>query len=86
MDAAGKSSFYYSDSHSQKSESYLLTNFTLGFQRKNWSYEIWIRNVFDRYFAVRGFYFGNQPPYFPDQLFQRQGDPRHMGLLMRYDF
>ena len=86
MDAAGKTSFYYSDSHSQKSESYLLTNFTLGFQRKNWSYEIWIRNVFDRYFAVRGFYFGNQPPYFPDQLFQRQGDPRHMGLLMRYDF
>ena len=86
MDLSGKSDFYYSDSHTEKSKSYTLVNLSLGYRQKNWVYEVWVRNLFDRYFAVRGFYFGNQPPNFPNQLYQRQGDPRHWGVLVRYAF
>ena len=86
MDLSGKSDFYYSDSHTEKSKSYTLVNLSLGYSQKNWVYEVWVRNLFDRYFAVRGFYFGNEPPNFPNQLYQRQGDPRHWGVLVRYAF
>jgi outer membrane receptor protein involved in Fe transport len=86
MDLSGKSSFYYSDSHTQKSKAYSLVNLSLGYRHKDWIYEVWVRNAFDRYYSVRGFYFGNEPPNFPDQLYQRQGDPRHWGVLVRYEF
>ena len=86
MDLSGKSSFYYSDSHTQKSKAYSLVNLSLGYRHKDWIYEVWVRNAFDRYYSVRGFYFGNEPPNFPDHLYQRQGDPRHWGVLVRYEF
>ena len=51
-----------------------------------WNYEFWVRNLFDEYYSLRGFYFGNVPPSFPSTLFERQGDPRHLGVLIRYEF
>ena len=86
LDVNGKSSFYYSDSHSNKSDSYALTNINYGYEKNNWNYEIWVRNVFDTYYSTRGFYFGNEAPNFEDTLYKRHGDPRHLGLSVRYDF
>ena len=86
IDFTGKSSFYYSDSHNNKSKSYVLTNLNLGYVKNNWNYELWARNIFDEYYSVRGFYFGNEAPNFIDTLYERHGDPRHIGLSIRYDF
>jgi outer membrane receptor protein involved in Fe transport len=86
LDVTGKSSFYYSDSHSNKSDSYALTNINYGYEKNNWNYEIWVRNIFDTYYSTRGFYFGNEAPNFEDTLYKRHGDPRHLGLSVRYDF
>ena len=85
MDIAGKSSFYYSDSHDNKSRSYLLTNLSLGYQSDQLEVSLWIRNAFNQYYSVRGFYFGNEPPDFEDTLYERHGDPRHFGLSLQYD-
>lgn len=86
LDTVGKSSFYYSDSHDNKSKSYTLTNITYGYERNQWNYSLWVRNVFDKYYSVRGFYFGNEAPNFADTLYERHGDPRHLGVTVRYDF
>jgi len=86
LDVTGKSSFYYSDSHDNKSKSYSLTNLSLGYQKDQWNAEFWVRNAFDRYYSVRGFYFGNEPPDFQDTLYERHGDPRYSGVSLRYDF
>ena len=86
IDFTGKSSFYYSDSHNNKSKSYVLTNLNLGYVKNNWSYELWARNIFDEYYSVRGFYFGNEAPNFIDTLYERHGDPRNIGFSIRYDF
>ena len=86
IDFTGKSSFYYSDSHNNKSKSYVLTNLNLGYVKNNWNYELWARNIFDEYYSVRGFYFGNEAPNFIDTLYERHGDPRHIGVSIRYDF
>ena len=86
LDVTGKSSFYYSDSHDNQSKSYSLTNLSLGYQKDQWNAEFWVRNAFDRYYSVRGFYFGNEPPDFQDTLYERHGDPRYSGVSLRYDF
>jgi iron complex outermembrane receptor protein len=86
LHATGKSGFYYSDSHNNKSDSYILLNSSFGYNYEDWVVELWIRNLFDEYYATRGFYFGNEAPDFADTLYERQGDPRHIGLSIRYDF
>ena len=86
LHATGKSGFYYSDSHNNKSDSYILLNSSFGYNYEDWVVELWVRNLFDKYYATRGFYFGNEAPDFADTLYERHGDPRHFGLSIRYDF
>ena len=86
IDINGKSSFYYSDSHDNKSKSYQLVNLTLGYSKANFVADVWIRNLFDEYYSTRGFYFGNEAPNFIDTLYRRQGDPKNIGISIRYDF
>ena len=82
----GKSEFFYSDSHNNKSKSYQLLNLTFGRSKGRFTSELWMRNVFDKYYSTRGFYFGNEAPDFIDTLYRRQGDPKNIGLSIRYDF
>jgi len=86
IETNGKAGFYYSDSHDNKSKSYVLTNLVLGYKKEKVTYELWAKNISDKYYSVRGFYFGNEPPNFPPTLYERQGDPRHLGLIVKYDF
>ena len=85
LDINGKNSFYYSDSHDNESDSYVLTNLNLIYQNQKITYNFWIRNIFDEYYSVRGFYFGNEPPNFEDTLYERHGDPRNLGLTITYN-
>ena len=80
IDVSGKDDFYFDVSHDQVSESYTLTNARIGFEKDRWTVQLWLRNVFDERYAVRGFFFGNEPPLFPPTLYIRQGDPRHLGI------
>ena len=72
--------------YDNKSKKYQLLNTTIGYSKANLSAEFWIRNVFDKYYSTRGFYFGNEAPDFIDTLYRRQGDPKNIGLSIRYDF
>ena len=86
LDIAGKDEFFFDVSHDQKSDSFVLTSLRIGYEAENWTAQVYARNLFDEEYAVRGFYFGNEPPNFPTELFIRQGDPRQVGILfeMRY--
>jgi outer membrane receptor protein involved in Fe transport len=80
VDASGKDAFYFDVSHDQKSSAYELVNTRIGFDAGSWTAQLWVRNLFDTNYAVRGFYFGNEPPDFPDTLYTRPGDPRQVGV------
>ena len=86
FDINGRSSFYYSDSHDNKSQSYHLLNINLGYSKDNITAELWMRNALNKYYSTRGFYFGNEAPDFVDTLYRRQGDPRNIGFSLRYNF
>jgi outer membrane receptor protein involved in Fe transport len=86
LDITGKSDFYYSDSHNNQSDDYVLTNLNFYYKQSNFTYNFWVRNLFDKYYSLRGFYFGNEPPNFEDKLYERHGDPRNLGISIQYEF
>jgi iron complex outermembrane receptor protein len=86
VDASAKDAFYFDVSHDQKSKSYELVNLRVGFEADSWTATLWARNLFDKYYAVRGFFFGNEPPDFPATLYTRPGDPRQFGITFEKRF
>jgi iron complex outermembrane recepter protein len=86
LDATARDEYYFDVSHDQKSQAYELVNARAGFEGENWIIELWVRNLFNEQYAVRGFYFGNEPPDFPPELYTRAGDPRHAGLTIERRF
>ncbi len=86
LDVTARDEFYFDVSHDQKSASYALVNARAGFESENWLLQLWARNLFDRDYAVRGFYFGNEPPDFPNTLYTRLGDPCQVGVTIEKRF
>ncbi|RUO18979.1 hypothetical protein CWE08_10490 [Aliidiomarina iranensis] len=85
MDARDK--FYYSNSHDEQSDSYQLFHARLNYQLQNWEFSLWARNLFDKDYTTRGFFFGNDPrkDYAPENYVQ-YGEPRRVGVTARYRF
>jgi len=84
IDQSGEAGFYHDTSHDERAQSRLLTNIRLGHESGDWSVHFWAHNLFDRRYPVRGFYFGNEPPDFLPKLYLRWGDPRQLGITIRY--
>jgi len=86
LDLSARDEFYFDVSHDQKSERHSLANARVGFETERWTAQLWVRNAFDENYAVRGFYFGNEPPDFPTKLYVRRGDPRQLGFTVDMRF
>ena len=86
FDVSGLDEFYFDFSHNLKSRPYELAHARIGYEADRWSVSFWGRNLFDEEYAVRGFYFGNEPPDFPATLYTRLGDPRHFGATVELRF
>lgn len=84
IDVVGKSSFYFDDSHDRRSDPYTLVHVRVGLERDGWAAYLWGRNVFDETYAVRGFFFGNEPPDFPPTEYVKRGDPAQVGVTVRF--
>jgi len=80
VDTSLRDDFYFDVSHDARSRSFELINTRIGYRSDTWSATLWARNLFDEEYAVRGFYFGNEPPDFPNALYTRFGDPRQIGV------
>ena len=86
FDVSGLDEFYFDFSHNLKSRPYELAHARIGYEADRWSVTLWGRNLFDKEYAVRGFYFGNEPPDFPNTLYTRLGDPRQFGATVDLRF
>jgi outer membrane receptor protein involved in Fe transport len=86
LDLTARDDFYFDVSHDERSDAYWLANARLGFETDKWLLQLWARNLFDKDYAVRGFYFGNEPPDFSPALYTRLGDPQQFGLSIEVNF
>jgi outer membrane receptor protein involved in Fe transport len=87
LDVSGKDAFYFdAPPIDARSDPYVLTNLRVGYERERWQIYVWARNIFDEEYATRGFFFGNEPPDFPNELYVQLGEPRQVGVTLRVDF
>lgn len=87
LEMDGRTDFYYSNTHDQKTASYALLHGSLNYTWQAWEFSLWARNVLNRDYATRGFFFGNDPriEYAP-KTYVQWGEPRRLGFTARYRF
>ena len=79
----GKDEYYFSNSHSAKSDSYELFNASVSYRAENWRLSVWGRNLSDEDYFVRGFFFGNDPrDFYTARPFTQLGEPRQYGVTL----
>lgn len=85
-DVFGRGRSYFDESSNQASKAYSILNASLGFDAERASIVFWVRNIFNKRYAVRGFYFGNEPPDFPNKLYVQWGEPLAAGVSVEARF
>jgi iron complex outermembrane recepter protein len=87
LDLTGMGSFFYDlPPNWTRSNAYGLVNAKVGWDTKRWDAYLWGRNLLDKNYTVRGFYFGDEPPDFPNKLYTQLGEPRNWGVHFTYRF
>ncbi len=82
-----KDSFYYSDSHDEKSSSYQLWNASLNYTRSNLELSLHGRNLMDKDYTIKGFYFGNDPrDDYVKKAYTQLANPRLISFNAAYKF
>ena len=84
----GKGSYYFSNRHNEKTDSYALLNSSLEYTNGSFTASVWMKNITDEAYFVRGFgSFGNNPSkFYETELYTQLGAPRTGGLTLSYDF
>jgi outer membrane receptor protein involved in Fe transport len=92
VDVTGMGSYYFDlPPNWTTSKPYGLVNGRIGWQAQKWSASVWGRNLLDKRYAVRGFYFSDAPQDFlanppVNRLYTQLGDPRAWGVTVNYFF
>lgn len=83
----GKDEFYFSNSHNSKSNSYVLLNSSIDYKKGDWKVSLWGRNLLDKDYDTRGFYFGIDPSTeYTSKTYTQKGDPRVIGVNLTWDY
>jgi outer membrane receptor protein involved in Fe transport len=90
VDLVGRGRYWYdydlSTGADRKSDPAAIVNLRTGRDWGRWRVEAWARNLFDENYAVRGFYFGNEPPGFEPTRYTKRGDPRQVGVTLTWRY
>lgn len=83
----GKDAFFFSDSHLQQSKSVELLHGSVTYMSEHWQVKLWARNIFDKDYANRGFYFGNDPrDDYQAKSYTQLAEPAVFGATLDYQF
>ena len=87
LDVTGMGSFFYDlPPNETRSSAYGLVNGKLGWETQRLEVYLWGRNLLNKNYTVRGFFFGDEPPDFPNKLYVQLGEPRNWGLHLTTRF
>jgi outer membrane receptor protein involved in Fe transport len=87
VDVTGQGSFYYDmPPNPTTSTRYGVVGIKGGWRNERLEMAAWIRNATNHDYTVRGFYFGDRPPDFPNTLYTQLGDPRMFGVQLTASF
>lgn len=84
-DVTAVDSFYFDNVHNFQSDAYELVNARLGYETDDYEIYLWGKNLTDKNYAVRGFYFDMDGDKLNDK-FYGLGSPRQIGATVRVYF
>jgi iron complex outermembrane receptor protein len=77
VDVTGMGGYYFDLPPNQTtSHPYGLLNAKIGWETTRWSAYLSGRNLLNKRYPLRGFYFGDVPPNFSNEIYLQLGDPR----------
>jgi iron complex outermembrane recepter protein len=77
VDVTGMGGYYFDlPPNETTSRPYGLLNAKIGWETARWSAYLSGRNLLDKRYPVRGFFFGDVPPNFANEVYIQLGDPR----------
>ncbi len=79
----GRDDYFYSFSHDEKSQAINLVNTSVTYQAEQFDITLWARNLTNKDYGVRGFYFGNDPrDGYEAKSYEQLGEPRVFGIKL----
>jgi outer membrane receptor protein involved in Fe transport len=86
-DLTGTGGYYFDvPPNDTRTGGHVLAHLRGGWEGPRWSASAYVRNLADRDYPVRGFYFGNEPPDFPNRLYTQLGATREWGVTLDYRY
>jgi iron complex outermembrane receptor protein len=87
LDAQTMDDFYFDVSHDERATAHSVVNLKIGYESQRWATYLWARNLLDEEYAMRGFFFANEPEDFTvSHRYVQPGDPRQVGITFNYSF
>lgn len=91
FEVSGSDEYYESnnpDNRDQRTRSeFVIYNAAMGYSYENWTLTIWGRNIFDKEYEKRVFFFANNAPNFDDpRRFENPADPQQFGATLSYSW
>ncbi len=86
VEQVGRAEQYDSNSHHEARRAFQVVNASLGYAWRGWTYTLWGRNLFNRRYDQRVFFFGNADPDYVETRYESRADPRQVGVTAAYRF
>ena len=80
-----KSSFYFDDQNTHKSEPYAISNCSINYIYNHIEISIWGKNIFNKKYPIRGYTFALDPTY-EIRNWKSYGDLASIGITVQYNF
>ena len=86
LEQVGRASQYDSNNHDEARRAFAVLNASLGYAWRHWTVTLWGRNLADRRYEKRVFFFGNEDPDYVETRYESRADPRQFGVTAAYRF
>ncbi len=86
LELVGRARQFDSNNHDEARRAFNVVNGSLGYAWHEWSFTLWGRNLFDRAYDKRVYFFGNEDPDYIPARYETRADPRQFGVTASYRF
>jgi len=85
-EVVGRAKQYDSNNQNEARRPYAVFNANLGYVWRAWTFTLWGRNLFDKVYDQRVFFFGNEDPDYLATRYESRAAPRQLGVSAAYRF
>jgi iron complex outermembrane receptor protein len=82
----GRARQFDSNNQNEYRRAFSIVNVSLGYAWRNWTFTVWAKNLFDKAYDKRVFFFGNEDPDYIPTRYEDRADPRQIGVTAAYRF